>query len=77
MLGSPGIDTRIDLTRQLGVSRARVSQALAVLTVPGRLMHTLLQAEARGEPVTERTWRRVKGLGEDEAIRVLREGGCA
>jgi len=54
-----------------------VSQALAVLTVPGRLMNTLLQAEARGRPVTERTWRRLKGLGEEEAIQVLRVGGYA
>jgi len=77
MLGTPGIETRADLARQLGVSRARVSQALAVLTVPGRLMNTLLQAEAMGRPVTERTWRRVKGLGEDEAIQVLRVGGYA
>ena len=77
MLGTPGIETRADLARQLGVSRARVTQALAVLTVPGRLMNTLQQAEARGRPVTERTWRRVKGLREDESIRVLREGGHA
>ena len=77
MFGTPGIETRADLARQLGVSRARVTQALAVLTVPARLMNTLQQAEARGRPVTERTWRRVKGLREDEAIRVLREGGYA
>ncbi len=77
MLGTPGIETRADLARQLGVSRARVTQALAVLTVPGRLMNTLQQAEARGRPVTERTWRRVKGLREDEAIRVLRVEGYA
>ncbi len=77
MLGTPGIETRADLARQLGVSRARVTQALAVLTVPARLMNTLQRAEARGRPVTERTWRRVKGLREDEAIRVLREGGDA
>ena len=77
MLGSPGIETRADLARHLGVSRARVTQALAVLTVPGLLMNTLIQAEARGEPVTEGEWRRVKGLGEDEAIRVLRVGGYA
>jgi len=77
MLGTRGIETRADLARQLGVSRARVTQALAVLTVPARLMNTLQQAEARGRPVTERTWRRVKGLREDEAIRVLREGGYA
>ena len=77
MLGTPGIETRADLARHLGVSRARVTQALAVLTVPGLLMNTLIQAEARGEPVTEGEWRRVKGLGEDEAIRVLRAGGYA
>ena len=75
MLGSPGIETRADLARHLGVSRARVTQALAVLTVPGLLMNTLIQAEARGEPVTEGEWRRVKGLPEQEAIRVLHVGG--
>jgi hypothetical protein len=40
-------------------------------------MNTLQQAAARNTPVTERTWKRVKGMREDEAIRVQSEGGYA
>lgn len=74
-LREPGVGNRAGLARTLGVSRAYVSQSMAVLDVPGRLMDTLDRAEAAGKPVTEGVWRKVKGLSEDEAIGRLREKG--
>lgn len=75
LLGQPGIATRADLARHFGVSRARVTQALAVLDVPGPLMDTLRAAEARGRPVTEGVWRKIRGLPESEVLGRLREWG--
>lgn len=76
-IGRGGIHTRADLAAALGVSRARVTQMLAVLAVPGPVMDILRRAEAAGRPVTEGGWRKVKGLPADEAVRRLRELGYA
>lgn len=75
LLGRPGIATRADLARHLGVSRARVTQALAVLAVPAPLMDTLRRAEADGQPVTEGVWQKIKALPGDQAVGRLRELG--
>jgi hypothetical protein len=74
-LREPGVGNRAGLARTLGVSRAHISQSLAVLDVPGRLMDTLVRAEEAGKPVTVGAWRKVKGLPEEAAIGKLREMG--
>ena len=74
-LREPGVGNRAGLARTLGVSRAHISQSMAVLDVPGRLMDTLVRAEEAGRPVTVGAWRKVKGLPEEAAIGKLREMG--
>jgi hypothetical protein len=74
-LREPGVGNRAGLARTLGVSRAHISQSMAVLDVPARLMDTLVRAEESGRPVTVRAWRKVKGLPEEAAIGKLREMG--
>ena len=74
-IGQDGIATRADLARELGVSRARVTQLLSVLGVPGPLMNTLRRAEALGRPVTEPVWRKIKALPAEEATQWLHEWG--
>ncbi|MFM2244040.1 MAG: hypothetical protein RL071_114 [Pseudomonadota bacterium] len=75
LLREPGVGTRARLACRLGVSRAHVTQTMAVLGVPGRLMNVLVRAEEAGAPVTLAAWRRVKRLPEDAAVRALREMG--
>ena len=55
-LREPGVGNRAGLARTLGVSRAHISQSMAVLDVPGRLMDTLVRAEKSGRPVTVGAW---------------------
>ena len=74
-LREPGICNRAGLARELGVSRSYITQSLAVLDVPGRLMDALRRAEGAGRPVTVGAWRTVKGLSEEAAIGKLREMG--
>ncbi len=69
------IRNRSQLASHLGVSRARVSQALGVLGVPGSVMEVLKRAEAAGAPVEERPWPRIRELTEREAIGLLAEMG--
>ena len=68
LLKKPGIGSRAELARQMGVSRAHVSQGLAVLGVFPVFMESLLRAEQAGRPVTLVDWRRVKGLEAEEAL---------
>jgi len=75
LLRDPHIHCRADLARHLGVSRAWVSQVMAVLDGPGPLMDTLRQAEAAGRPVRMGVWRQVEGLPAGEAVQQLREWG--
>ncbi len=75
LLRQPGMGSRADLARALGVSRAHVSQTLAVLGVPPCLMEGLLRAEQAGRPVTLADWRRVKGLAVGDALICLRRLG--
>lgn len=77
LLDSPGIETRADLARYLGVSRAWVTIVLGVLDVPGPVMDVLARAEVAGKPVTEPEWRKVKRLPASERVRRLREMGHA
>ena len=74
-LREPGVGSRAGLARTLDVSRSYITQSMAVLDVPGRLMDTLVRAEKAGRPVTVGAWRKVKGLPEEAAIGKLREMG--
>ena len=75
MLDGDHVKTRADLARHLGVSRARVTQALNVLTVPGPVMERLRRAEEAKRPVMERTWRAIRGRPVEDALALLRERG--
>lgn len=77
MIDGRAIRTRADLARHLGVSRARVTQALAVLNVPDLLLNTLRRAEVAGTPLTESEWRKIKGLPAERVASLLEERmGC-
>ena len=73
MIDGRALRTRADLARHLGVSRARVTQALAVLDVPDLLLNTLRRAEFAGSPVTEGEWRKIRHLAPDHAAALLEE----
>lgn len=73
LIDGRGIQNRADLAAHLGVSRARVTQALAVLAVPAQLMNALDRAEAAGAGVTERDWRRIMVLDVARAVDVVGE----
>jgi len=75
MIDGEQVRTRADLARHLDVSRARVTQALTVLTVPGPVKERLRRAETRGRPVTERLWREIRGRPVDDALALLYERG--
>ncbi len=75
MIDGRSIRSRADLAAHLGVSRARVTQALAVLGVPTQLMSALDQAETDGAGVTEADWRRIKDLSAGQAVEYLRGRG--
>lgn len=67
----PGVHTRADLAAHLGVSRARVTQALAPLSVGPGLLAAMEAAEARGALITNKLWRELSGLNEREALAAL------
>ncbi len=67
----PGVHNRADLAAHLGVSRARVTQALAPLAVGARLLAAMEDAEAQGVLITNKLWRELSGLPEREALAAL------
>lgn len=67
----PGVHNRADLAAHLGVSRARVTQALAPLAVGARLLAAMEEAEARGALITNKLWRELSALNEREALAAL------
>ena len=67
----PGVHNRADLAAHLGVTRARVTQALAPLAVGARLLAAMESAEARGALITNKLWRELSGLNEREALAAL------
>ena len=67
----PGVHNRADLAAHLGVSRARVTQALAPLAVSPGLLAAMEAAEARGALITNKLWRELSGLNEREALAAL------
>ena len=67
----PGVHNRADLAAHLGVTRARVTQALAPLAVGPRLLAAMEATEARGALITNKLWRELSGLNEREALAAL------
>ncbi|MEN9786180.1 MAG: KorB domain [Pseudomonadota bacterium] len=63
--------TRADLARRLGVSRAWITQGMAILDVPAPVMDAMRRREAEGRPVTNGVWKQVKGRPPQEAVDVL------
>ena len=75
ILDSGVVKNQSGLARHLGVSRARVSEVLAVRSVHGPLRELLLRAENSDQPVTDRAWRKVRRLPPQQAVALLRERG--
>jgi len=71
MLRRPGTNTRADLARYLGVSRAWITQGMAVLDAPPQVLDAMRRREAQGHPVTNGLWKRVAGMGVEDALREL------
>jgi len=58
------------------VSRAFVTQAMAILDAPPDLLRAMRDADAAGRPVTQGVWRIIRSLTRPAAIAVLCES-CA
>jgi predicted ArsR family transcriptional regulator len=71
LIADPKIGNRAGLARHLGVSRAFVTQSMAVLDAPEAVLEAIRQREAAGRPVTEGLWRRIRRLLEAEAVAAL------
>lgn len=66
MIDGVVLTSRAELARHLGVSRARVTQVLAVLSVRRDVKEALLRAEDERGRLPERLWRQAAGLRLDE-----------
>lgn len=73
MMGKPGATSKADLSILLRVSRARVTQVLSILNAPACVIHALERAEAAGVVITERTWRRIKGMSTKLLLRTIED----
>jgi len=73
MLADPTIRNRADLARRLGVSRAFVTQAMAILDAPPDLVRAMREADAAGRLVTQGVWRTVSRLPPLAAVALLCE----
>lgn len=71
MLADPAIRDRAGLARHLGVSRAFVTQAMAVLDAPADLIQAMSDADATGRPITQGVWHAVRGLPPSAAVALL------
>jgi len=75
MIGStPGVHNRADLAVQLGVSRARITQALRVLDAHPSLLAALERAEGQARYVGVAEWRRLRILPLSQALAALETG---
>jgi hypothetical protein len=74
MLRRPGTTTRADLARTLGVSRAWITQGMAILDAPPQVLDAMRRREAQGQPVTNGLWKRVAGMRVEDAVRELAAG---
>jgi hypothetical protein len=72
MLGKVrGVSTRADLAAHLGVTRAMVTQSLAVLAASPPVLAAIESADAAGHVVTEGVWRRIRHLPPEAALYTL------
>ena len=62
LLEGGAVTSRAELARHLGVSRARVTQVLAVLSVRSDVKEALLRAEEERGRLPERLWRQAAKL---------------
>ena len=77
MLRRPGTTTRADLARTLDVSRAWITQGMAILDAPPQVLDAMRRREAQGQPVTNGLWKRVAGMRVEDAVRELAAGHAA
>jgi hypothetical protein len=60
-----------DLPRYLGVSRAWITQGMAVLDAPPQVLDAMRRRAPHGYPVTNGLWKRVARMGVEDALREL------
>ena len=77
LIDGESIKSRADLARHLKVSRARVTQVLAVLSVRSDVRQHLLSVEERGRSIPDRIWRRMAKVDLESCQALLGEGGFA
>jgi hypothetical protein len=65
------IGSRAELARRLGVSRAFISQAMAVLDAPPSVLEVIRGFEATGKPLTEGAWRRIRHLRDPAEVNAV------
>ena len=61
-IADPAIGNRAGLARRLGVSRAHITQAMAILEAPAEVLAAIERAERGGRVVTEGLWRGVRAV---------------
>lgn len=66
---------RAEMARRLGVSRARITQLLDLLTLHPELLAQVRRLVAAGKPVHERTLRPLVGRSYTVQLRALRGRG--
>jgi DNA-binding transcriptional regulator YdaS (Cro superfamily) len=65
------IGSRAELARRLGVSRAHITQAMAILDAPAEVVAAIERAEQCGRVVTEGVWRRLLVVDEADALALM------
>ena len=75
LLSTPEINSRADLARHLGLSRARVTQVLVVYDVPVSVREAVVKWEGEGKWLSGRKWLILYRLGELEGMERLRGWG--
>ena len=71
----PAIANRAGLARRLGVSRAHITQAMAILDAPAEVLAAAERAERTGRAVTEGLWRRVRAVDSAAGVALI-ERAC-
>ena len=61
-IADPAVGNRAGLARQLGVSRAHITQAMAILDAQPELLVAIETADRAGHVVGEGLWRRLRAV---------------